>query len=99
MSTATQSTAVVRRGLTIIETAVTILAARGESLGPAEIADYGIRGGLLRIPRGRNRSYLTQLLQSRLHEDAEYSSLPLVYRPVKGKYRVRKNALRALGLS
>lgn len=88
----------VRRGSTIVDTAVAILAARGASLGPSEIAEFGLRGGLLRVPRGRTRSYLTQLLQSALHNDAEYASEPRVYRPADGKYRVRKQTLREIGL-
>jgi hypothetical protein len=99
MGRTTRSTAVARKGVTIVDTAVAILAARGGSLGPSEIAEHGLRGGLLRVPRGRTRGYLTQLLQSRLHDDAEHADEPRVYRPALGKYRVRRQALRAIGLA
>ena len=61
-----------------MDVAVDILDDVGESLSPSEIAEEGLALGYLKIPRGRTRSYLNQILQSTLHNDAEYAQHPSV---------------------
>ena len=58
------------------------------SLGPTEIAEAGVRRGLLRVQRGRTKSYLAQLIQSTLQADATKRG-GKVFRPRTGKYRAR----------
>lgn len=90
-----KSTAVAAGG-TVLDVAVAILAGHGESLGPSAIAKRGIEVGLLRVPRGRTKGYLTQIVQSTLHDNAEYTQVPSVYRPGKGKYRIRRAVAKKL---
>jgi hypothetical protein len=73
---------------TILQVAVKILVRKKRAMSPREISDEALKRGLLTLPRFRTRSYLTQLVQSTLHRDVEYSSSPILYRPVKGKYDV-----------
>ena len=87
----TKSSAVVKKGRTILETAIEILAREGNhALSPHEIASKGQRHRLLRIPRGRTKAYLNQLLQSELYNNFAYSPKPLVFRVTLGKYRAKK---------
>lgn len=81
-----QSTVVVKKGSTVSEAAQKVLRRVSEPLGPAEIAEIGLKRGIFRIPRFRTRSFLTQRIQSTLHNDAEYSVDPTFYRPRKGVY-------------
>ena len=60
------STAVVYSG-TLIQTAREILLIARKPLAPKQIAYLGVRFGLLKVPRGRTRGYLTQLIQSAMY--------------------------------
>lgn len=76
---------------TIAAAAARIIRRARKPLGPAEIASRGKRTGLLRVPRGRTRGYLTQLLQSALYQNAFYVDRPssIVRRIRHGKYAAR----------
>ena len=80
------STAVTVPGRTIIETALRILKKSDVPLSPAEVAERGVKMDILRIPRGRTRNYLTQLIQSELYNNSEYAPCPIVYHVDTGQY-------------
>jgi hypothetical protein len=85
-----QSTIITVPGYTVLQMAVTILCTTERSMGPTEIAEFGIRRGWVRIPRGRTRGYVAQTLQTKLQANATGElSKSLVYRPKNGKYRAR----------
>ena len=86
MNTRTQSTVVTEKGLTILDVAEEVLEAAQGPLSPSEIADEGLEMGLFQVPRFRTKSYLTQRIQTTLHNNAEYSADPRFRRPKKGKY-------------
>lgn len=86
MNTRSQSTVVVEDGLSILDAAEEILEAASGPLSPSQIADEGLEMGLFQVPRFRTKGYLTQRIQSTLHNNAEYSADPRVKRPRKGKY-------------
>jgi hypothetical protein len=91
MASRRSSTALTRSGKTILGTAVNILrAARNEPLSPRDIAEVGMEAGLMRIPRGRTTSYLSQIIQSTLYDNSEYSANPKVERVGRAQYRVCK---------
>lgn len=83
------STSVQIEDLTILGAARAILAAEGRPMGPYEVAQAGLDVGIFRVPRFRTRAYLTQLVQSVLHDNSQYSRSPRVYRPAKGLYSSR----------
>jgi hypothetical protein len=86
------STAVTRGNATLINTAIRVLLDVGnQPLTPAEIAEIGKAKNLLRVPRGRTRGYLGQLLQSSLYNNSAYSVRPVVVRTGRGKYKAAKN--------
>jgi len=86
------STAVTNPRKTILETALTILSQTGnQAMSPQDIAAIGQATGLLRVPRGRTKTYLGQLLQSAMYGN------PLVSRVGRGKYKARKNGLARVG--
>ena len=60
------STAVVYGG-TLVQVAREVLQIARKPLAPKQIAQLGVRFGLLRVPRGRTRGYLTQLIQSAMY--------------------------------
>lgn len=84
-----KSSAVLKNS-TILRVATTILRRARHPIGPSEIAERGKRSKLLRVPRGRTRGYLSQLLQSVLYNDSHYRRHPLVSRPRIGKYKARQ---------
>jgi hypothetical protein len=89
-----QSTAVVRKGNTILETAVQVIKIVGNKpMAPKDVAEIGLDLGLFRVPRGRTRSYLTQLVQSELFNNLSRAERPLVQRPRLGYYKLRNRAL------
>lgn len=81
----------VLKDMTILRTAAAILKRARKPIGPSEIAERGKRVKLLRVPRGRTRAYLSQLIQSVLYNDSHYRRKPIVARPRIGLYRVRKS--------
>lgn len=89
------SITVVPKTYTILDAAVTILADTRKAMGPTEIAEQGVKAGILRIPRGRTKGYLSQTLQSVLQANATQgnSSKRLVFRPRLGKYRATKKGV------
>jgi hypothetical protein len=91
-----QSTIVTMPGKTILDTAIGVLSENGNRLmGPKMIAETGISYGVIRVPRGRTRGYVYQILQSVMHDNFRYAKSPSISRPFKGRYRVRKAALRS----
>jgi len=76
--------------MTILGTAARILRKAKKPIGPSEIAERGKRDNLFKVPRGRTRGYLSQLVQSVLYNDAHYRKHPKVARPRIGKYKARK---------
>lgn len=95
---ASRNSSAVVFGGTIVETAVMILADNGNKpLSPKEIAEKGVEEGWLRVPRGRTRTYLSQLIQSSLYDNFAYAAKKFVSRPTSGKYKARKAALNQLG--
>jgi len=88
------STAVTKKNRTILGTAVRIILGNGNRpLAPEDIAVRGVQTGSLRIPRGRTRGYLSQLLQSTLYDDAHYAKWPLVRRVATGLYKAKARAI------
>ena len=81
------STAVRAKNQRILDIAVRILKAEGP-LTPTFISEIALEKGLMMRPRGRTRGYLTQLIQSVLYNNSEYSQAPDVYRPCVGEYDV-----------
>lgn len=88
MARSKQSKSVVKKNHTILDAAVATLKREKSALGPTEIADAGIRRGLLRIQRGRTKGYLAQLIQSTLQADATKRG-GRVFRPRLGKYKAK----------
>ncbi len=88
------STVVVSRADTVLETAINILCATGTTMGPTEIASVGIDCKWLRVPRGLTKAYAAQTLQTKLQANAtnENNKKRLVNRPQAGKYRARLRA-------
>jgi hypothetical protein len=85
----TRSTALTSNG-TLLDTAARIIKRNGNSpMSPAEIAVRGVAQGLLRVPRGRTRTYLSQLVQSTLYNESAYGADPAVFRTSRGQYKVR----------
>lgn len=74
-------------GDTILDTVTDILEMTEGPASPSEIAEIGLDEGLLRVPRGRTKSYLVQLLQSQLYNNAHYSTTPIVRRTTYGRYK------------
>jgi hypothetical protein len=92
------STALVDKNRTIISTAATIIGRAKKPLSPEQVALAGLKKRLLRIPRGRTRSYLVQLLQSMLWNNAfrsKHRATKLVTRPRPGSYRRSKSRIKA----
>lgn len=81
-----KSTVIAEPGFTILDAVEEILDFSDGPLGPKEIAERGIEVGLFQVPRFRTKSYLTQIIQSSLHDNAAYSPWPRFRRPKKGKY-------------
>lgn len=84
------STAVVNKKRTIISTAAIIIGRARKPLSPFQVALAGLRSRYLRVPKGRNRSYLVQLLQSTMWNNVfttRHRDTKLVLRPRIGKYR------------
>lgn len=86
MASKRNSSAVVSKD-TILETVRDILGMTDGPASPIEIAEIGLEEGLLRVPRGRTKSYLIQLLQSQLYNNAHYASMPIVRRTTYGRYK------------
>lgn len=89
-----RSSAVTKRGATIMSTTVLLLSSYGnkQPLSPSEVADFGIRTKLLQVPRGRTRQYLNQLVQSSMYNSV-LSNDPLVRRTGHGKYKATSAGL------
>lgn len=79
----------VARGDTIIGAATKIIRKNRGAMSPSEVAAAGLKSGALMVPRGRTKSYLNQLLQSSLYNNANYSPNPVVARTSRGSYRTR----------
>lgn len=75
---------------TVIATAVQLLGR--DALGPVDIAERGIQRGLLRVPKGRSKAYLIQIIQSTLYTAAHYASNCVVTRTSRGLYRARRRS-------
>lgn len=80
----------VLKDMTILRTAAAILRRARKPIGPSEVAERGKKVKLLKVPRGRTRAYLSQLIQSVLYNDSHYRRKPVVARPKIGQYKVRK---------
>ena len=80
----------VLKNATILRVATMILRRARRPIGPSEVAERGKKSKLLRVPRGRTRGYLSQLVQSILYNDSHYRRHPLVSRPRIGQYKARK---------
>lgn len=75
---------------TVIGTALKIMGA--DALTPEEIAERGIRSGLLVVPKGRSKAYLIQIIQSTLYTAAHYAIDRMVRRTSRGLYRARRRS-------
>ncbi len=94
MASKRRTSTAVKGKTTLINTAIRVLLHAGnQPLTPAEIAELGKASNLLRVPRGRTKGYLGQLLQSSLYNNSQYSPKPVVVRAGNGKYKAKKNQL------
>jgi hypothetical protein len=92
------STSLVNKKRTIVSTAATIIGRAKRPLSPEQVALAGLRKRFLRIPRGRNKSYLVQLLQSVMWNNAfrsRHRATKLVLRPKPGRYYRSKSRIKA----
>jgi hypothetical protein len=74
---------------TVVETAVRILAKVGKPSSPEAIVEQAIKQGLVKVPSKRNKSYVIQIFQSTLYNNAFYSKNSIVKRTARGKYATR----------
>jgi hypothetical protein len=84
------SSVLTSRKNTVIGTAVKIIRKLGSKpVTPEAIVERAIRAGLVRVPNGRTKSYVIQIFQSTLYNNAFYSKKPVIKRTTRGKYTTK----------
>lgn len=87
------SSVLTSRKNTVIETAVKVIRKLGSRpVTPEAIVDRALKAGLVRVPTGRTKSYVIQIFQSTLYNNAFYSKKPVIKRTTRGKYTTRATA-------
>jgi hypothetical protein len=86
------SSVLTSRSKTVVDAAVKVLAKIGRPAGPETIVDQAISQGLAKIPSRRTKSYVVQIFQSTLYNNAFYAKKSSVKRTTRGKYTTRKTS-------